>query len=57
MTVMTERPHMTTEEFEHLARIAARETEGLRLEFGKEVTLPDPVGITLQTEPLKDWVR
>lgn len=25
--------------------------------FGKEVTLPDPVGITLQTEPLKDWVR
>ncbi|WP_375137955.1 hypothetical protein [Streptomyces sp. CG 926] len=25
--------------------------------FGKEVRLPDPVGITLPTEPLKDWVR
>ncbi|MFE2167243.1 Uma2 family endonuclease [Streptomyces sp. NPDC059447] len=25
--------------------------------FGKDVELPDPVGITLQTEPLKDWVR
>ncbi|MEU8436152.1 Uma2 family endonuclease [Streptomyces sp. NPDC029216] len=33
MTVMTERPHMTTEVFEHLARMAAREEEGLRLEF------------------------
>ncbi|NGO13322.1 Uma2 family endonuclease [Streptomyces sp. HC44] len=27
------------------------------LPFGKEVTLPDPVGITLDTEPLKNWVR
>ncbi|MFF3624653.1 Uma2 family endonuclease [Streptomyces sp. NPDC002467] len=27
------------------------------LPFGKDVSLPDPVGITLQTEPLKDWVR
>ncbi|WP_438311703.1 Uma2 family endonuclease [Streptomyces sp. HUAS TT3] len=25
--------------------------------FGKEIELPDPVGITLQTDPLKDWVR
>ncbi|MCF3180341.1 Uma2 family endonuclease [Streptomyces polychromogenes] len=25
--------------------------------FGKDIGLPDPVGITLQTEPLKDWVR
>ncbi|MDH6540654.1 Uma2 family endonuclease [Streptomyces sp. SPB4] len=25
--------------------------------YGKEVELPDPVGITLQTETLKDWVR
>ncbi len=27
------------------------------LPFGKEVTLPDPIGITLDTEPLKNWVR
>ncbi|GLV99612.1 Uma2 family endonuclease [Streptomyces lavendulae] len=25
--------------------------------YGKDVELPDPVGITLQTEVLKDWVR
>ncbi len=25
--------------------------------YGKDVQLPDPVGITLHTEPLKDWVR
>ncbi|MFE1559376.1 Uma2 family endonuclease [Streptomyces sp. NPDC058734] len=25
--------------------------------FGKDVELPDPVGITFPTEPLKDWVR
>ncbi|MFE3385068.1 Uma2 family endonuclease [Streptomyces anulatus] len=25
--------------------------------FGKTVTLPDPVGIELDTEPLKSWVR
>ncbi|WP_149184335.1 Uma2 family endonuclease [Streptomyces sp. TRM49041] len=25
--------------------------------FGKEIALPDPVGITLRTEQLKDWVR
>lgn len=25
--------------------------------FGKTVTLPDPVGITLETEALKEWVR
>ncbi|MFD0266855.1 Uma2 family endonuclease [Streptomyces sp. NPDC127106] len=33
MTVMTDRPHMLTDEFEALARIGAREIEGLRLEF------------------------
>ncbi|MEW1722212.1 Uma2 family endonuclease [Streptomyces sp. NPDC093109] len=25
--------------------------------FGKEITLPDPVGVTLETEQLKNWVR
>lgn len=25
--------------------------------FGKDVSLPDPVGITLETEQLKEWVR
>ncbi|MCY0946768.1 Uma2 family endonuclease [Streptomyces antarcticus] len=33
MTAMIDRPHMLTEEFEAVARIAARETEGTRLEF------------------------
>ncbi|MFJ3927129.1 Uma2 family endonuclease [Streptomyces sp. NPDC090022] len=33
MTVMTDRQQMTTEEFENLARIGAREVKGLRLEF------------------------
>lgn len=39
------------------------EPDGVRYErlqivpFGKEITLPDPVGITLDTEPLKEWVR
>lgn len=33
MTVMTDRPHMTTEDFEAVARIAARERVGTRLEF------------------------
>ncbi|MFJ8540563.1 Uma2 family endonuclease [Streptomyces sp. NPDC093586] len=27
------------------------------LPFGKEVVLPEPVGIPLDTEPLKNWVR
>ncbi|MFD7453967.1 Uma2 family endonuclease [Kitasatospora sp. NPDC059827] len=27
------------------------------LSFGKTVRLPDPVGIVLDTEPLKNWVR
>ncbi|MCX5037802.1 Uma2 family endonuclease [Streptomyces coelicoflavus] len=27
------------------------------LPFGKEVALPEPVGIVLDTEPLKNWVR
>ncbi len=25
--------------------------------YGTDIVLPEPVGITLQTEPLKDWVR
>ncbi|GGU42809.1 hypothetical protein GCM10010211_02530 [Streptomyces albospinus] len=25
--------------------------------FGKSLHLPDPVGVTLETEPLKDWVH
>ncbi|MFJ9932065.1 Uma2 family endonuclease [Streptomyces virginiae] len=117
---MTDRPHMPTEDFEAVARIAAREREGTRLEFidgvirskampdgdhqmiiqwltriflqhrpelrlhgGQGIkaqacregrAIPDavlapskafagqgdwvdPVGITLQTEVLKDWVR
>jgi hypothetical protein len=28
-----------------------------RRSFGKTVELPDPVGVSLDTEPLKDWVR
>lgn len=28
-----------------------------RIPFGKSVELPDPVSITLDTEPLKNWVR
>ncbi|NML50012.1 Uma2 family endonuclease [Streptomyces sp. R302] len=28
-----------------------------RRPFGRTIHLPDPVGITLDTEPLKDWVR
>ena len=28
-----------------------------RIPFGKNVDLPDPVGITLETERLKEWVR
>ncbi|MEU3373997.1 Uma2 family endonuclease [Streptomyces sp. NPDC006711] len=33
MTATTDRPHMLTEDFEAVARIAAREREGTRLEF------------------------
>ncbi|MFI9581472.1 Uma2 family endonuclease [Streptomyces sp. NPDC052236] len=39
------------------------EPDGVRYEnahtvpFGKTVSLPDPVGITLETEALKEWVR
>ncbi|MET9961286.1 Uma2 family endonuclease [Streptomyces sp. NPDC006326] len=33
MTVMTDRPHMLTEDFEAVAHIAARERVGTRLEF------------------------
>ena len=25
--------------------------------FGRQIRLPDPVGITLDTEQLKNWVR
>lgn len=28
-----------------------------RRAFGRPTALPGPVGITLDTEPLKDWVR
>ncbi|MDT0452094.1 hypothetical protein [Streptomyces hesseae] len=104
MTAVSDRPQMLPEEFEELARLAARTIEGPRLEFingklgvkpvpdgdhgriiqwltrvciearpelflhgqglklssyrfGKTLALPDPVGIELDTEPLKDWVR
>ncbi|MET7938221.1 Uma2 family endonuclease [Streptomyces sp. NPDC005322] len=39
------------------------EPDGVRYEstktvpFGKPLTLPEPVGVTLDTEPLKGWVR
>lgn len=39
------------------------EPDGVRYErirtlpFGKPVALPEPVGLTLDTEPLKDWIR
>jgi Uma2 family endonuclease len=39
------------------------EPDGTRYEktqtvpFGKTITLPDPIGITLDTEPLRGWVR
>jgi len=39
------------------------EPDGVRYEstktvpFGKPITLPSPVGVTLDTEPLKGWVR
>ncbi|WP_413100422.1 Uma2 family endonuclease [Streptomyces sp. Inha503] len=39
------------------------EPDGVRYEstktvpFGKPLTLPAPVGVTLDTEPLQDWVR
>jgi hypothetical protein len=29
----------------------------LTVPFGKKVTLPEPVGTELNTEPLKDWVH
>ncbi|MFF2543934.1 Uma2 family endonuclease [Kitasatospora sp. NPDC058063] len=44
------------------ARVFSR-PDGVRYEtvhtlpFGKAVQLPDPVGISLDTEPLKNWVR
>lgn len=34
-----------------------RYTRRLIVPFGKVVTLPEPVGIELDTEPLKNWVR
>lgn len=43
--------------------IVHSEPNGIRYEhitrrpFGKPVELPEPVGITLDTEPLKNWVR
>lgn len=43
--------------------IVHSEPDGVRYEhttrvpFGKNVQLPEPVGIALETEPLKNWVR
>ncbi|MFG2717591.1 Uma2 family endonuclease [Streptomyces sp. NPDC048416] len=43
--------------------IVRSEPDGMRYEsirtvpFGKDIDLPEPVGITLPTEQLKDWVR
>ncbi|MFE5211254.1 Uma2 family endonuclease [Streptomyces sp. NPDC056600] len=34
-----------------------RYTRQVVVPYGKTVTLPDPVGIELDTEPLKDWTR
>ncbi|MFF4949015.1 Uma2 family endonuclease [Streptomyces chattanoogensis] len=34
-----------------------RYDKAVTVPFGKPVTLPDPVGIELDTEPLKDWVN
>ncbi|WP_420543055.1 hypothetical protein [Streptomyces niveus] len=44
----TDRVHVETDDFDESARTVP---------FGKTVVLPDPVGITLETEQLKDWVR
>lgn len=35
----------------------ARYEQRVTVAFGKAVTLPDPVGIELDTEPLKEWAR
>ncbi|NYV75646.1 Uma2 family endonuclease [Streptomyces sp. UH6] len=34
-----------------------RYTRQVVVPYGKTVTLPDPVGIELDTEPLKEWTR
>jgi hypothetical protein len=34
-----------------------RYTRQVVVPYGKTVTLPDPVGIELDTDPLKDWAR
>ncbi|PBC76968.1 Uma2 family endonuclease [Streptomyces sp. TLI_235] len=46
MTALSDRPHMLPEEFEEVARLAARSAEGLRLEFinGKLGVKPVPDG-------------
>lgn len=41
----------------HSAPDGVRYGRTTRVAFGKGVGLPDPVGITLETEPLKNWVR
>ncbi|MFH8344778.1 hypothetical protein [Streptomyces sp. NPDC018045] len=52
---------LSQEQFEELARLGVRVDEALRLERinGKigEKALPDPVGIDLDTEPLKGWAH
>jgi Uma2 family endonuclease len=47
----------TCEVVVHAEPDGARYESVRRLPFGKPVELPTPVGITLDTEPLKDWVR
>lgn len=41
----------------HSAPDGVRYEQTLTVPFGKQAALPDPVGIVLDTEPLKDWVR
>ncbi|AJE83886.1 hypothetical protein SLNWT_3510 [Streptomyces albus] len=41
----------------HSAPDGVRYEQVVTVPFGKSVALPDPVGIELDTEPLKDWVH
>ncbi|MDF9805189.1 Uma2 family endonuclease [Streptomyces sp. HB372] len=41
----------------HSGPDSVRYEQVVTVPFGKTVTLPDPVGIELDTEPLKSWVR
>ncbi|MCX4771382.1 hypothetical protein OG322_18800 [Streptomyces sp. NBC_01260] len=44
-------------EFVHSQPDGVRYETVVTVPFGKTVRLPDPVGIELDTEPLKNWVR